>query len=202
MFVAYLFWLASFAIGLGVKHIDAAYDDGVFTKKLASLTGVVLGALVAMAMIGDHSTFLMFGAIILGVFLAGKLDILPFRLLAAVAIVISFMATERPWFHDSVDCGIAFGICVWTITDEWGNDRSDQKLLLGAVGTFFRFRGVLKVGVLLLTIFGLVPVHSAMNFAAFDLGYLVVGLWTDYRTKIRQAGAMIREIPQLREQKG
>jgi hypothetical protein len=201
MFALCLFWLASFAVGLGVKYIDAAYDDGVFSRKLTSLTGVVLGALVALVMVVDHSTFLMFGAIILGVFFAGKLDILPFRLLAAVAILISLVATEKPWFHGFVDCVIAFGICLWTIADEWGNDRSDQTLLQGAVGTFFRFRGVLKVGVLLLTILRLVPVSSAMNFAAFDLGYLVVGLWTDYRIKIRQTVAMLREIPQL-EQEG
>src|SRR5205823_4886591 len=97
---------AYFLLGSGVKYVDAAYDDGTFSKRYTFLLAILLGVLAGVAMIVDFPTFIMFLSLIIGVAITGKLDILPFRILTVIAVSLAL------YYHNY---SLPFSASNWTL---------------------------------------------------------------------------------------
>jgi hypothetical protein len=163
-----------FLVGLTVKYIDASYDDNVFSRRSALILSPFVGALLGLIMAANHSLLVLSLSIIIGVFVTGKLDILPFRLLVSIALGIcavtfhgNLLATQSDWY-------VFVLFTVGAVSDELGNDLADAMVLKGVANFFFMNRGSLKFLALVLVAFKYLPMDAVLAFLAFDLGYLII----------------------------
>jgi hypothetical protein len=166
--------LIYFVLGAGVKYIDAAYDDNTFSKRPTLLFSVLLGSLSGFAMIYDEPTFIIFLSLIIGVSITGKLDILPFRVLVAIALALPlcYYRLSVPFLGSRMYLIILLSI--GAAIDEIGNDLADAKVLRRLIGTFFLYRGYLKVLIIGIAILRFLPPKYGIVFLSFDCGYLLL----------------------------
>jgi hypothetical protein len=163
-----------FVLGAGVKYVDAAYDDNTFSKRYTVLLSIFLGILAGVSMIWDQPTLIIFVSLIIGVAITRKLDILPFRILATIAILLplayyrlSFPLSGGRWL-------LLVILSVGAIIDEIGNDLADAKILKRSTRTFFLYRGYLKIVIILIALLHYLPGKYAIAFLSFDFGYLLL----------------------------
>jgi len=104
---------AFFVAGLGIKFIDAAYDDNTFSRNFALPLAIVVGLLLGASMIVEHTLFIIASSVMLGVFLTGKLDNIPFRVLVFISVAMSILALRAPFLATRSDWYIFFWFCHW-----------------------------------------------------------------------------------------
>jgi hypothetical protein len=125
-------------------------------------------------MIWDRQTLIIFLSLIIGVTITGKLDILPFRILVVIAILILFCLNSHSLYFSGGDCALILLISVGAAIDEIGNDLADAKILKRLIGVFFLYRGYLKILISLIALFHYLPIIYTTAFLTFDLGYLLI----------------------------
>jgi hypothetical protein len=90
--VTWAFFLASFfLVGLLLKFVDAALDDGLFSKKKAFLIACLLAVVVAALMAISEMTMVAFTGILLGVIIARKVDNMIFVAGTFICAAVFFM---------------------------------------------------------------------------------------------------------------
>jgi len=180
----YYFFLLSYTIlGAGIKYIDAAYDDKVFSKKIALIIAPVLGILWAYTMVINQVSATILLAILLGVFLKGKID--NYAHLAGFLIILAII------FLLGVQLMIVPLILLATaaLLDEIGNDLIDkykERLNKNSyshkfVVKFFDHRWVMKIAILWLAIMSVIPILFFLAMVLFDYSYLGVRLYSQFR---------------------
>lgn len=166
--------LAFFFVGSGVKYIDAAYDDELFTKSHTILLSLALGGLVGLLMISNHDLLLVSLSLLIGVASTGKLDILPFRLLSIFCLLIVLVFVRLSPSLGGPDWGMISLLAVAAAIDEIGNDTADSKVLTGWLRLFFLNRGFLKLSAILLLTLHYISTTLILALFSFDLGYFMV----------------------------
>jgi hypothetical protein len=163
-----------FIIGAGVKYVDAAFDDNTFSKRYTILFSIFLGSLAGSLMIVDQPTFIIFLSLIIGVALTGKLDILPFRILAVIATLLPFGYYGSSLSLSGKQWQLIVLLSIGAIIDEIGNDLADAKILKRSIRAFFLNRGYLKILIILIALLNYLPAKYTIAFLSFDLGYLLL----------------------------
>ena len=181
-----------FLIGLAVKYIDASYDDNVFSRRLASILSPFVGVLLGVIMASNHPLLVLSVSIIAGVFITGKLDILPFRLLVAVALLLCAISNQGKLLATQSDWYVLFAFTFGAVLDEIGNDLADANALKGVANFFFTNRGCLKFAALSFIAFRFLPFVPVLAFLGFDLGYLIVS-----RISLLRIHARLHPLEQL-----
>ncbi|WP_457556383.1 hypothetical protein [Candidatus Pyrohabitans sp.] len=182
--------LAAYAlIGGGLKYIDDAFDEGLHSRKIASLMAPVLVATwISLSVLDPYSATIL-TAVLLGVLFSGKIDNMIFTA-SSVAIILTVVLLSR----DNI---LLFPLAVLTlfgIIDEKGNDYVDRHRTSGFLRFFFAHRCALKLALLALCLASIIPITYFFAFLCFDLAYDAVG----YLGKLEIRKPEIQEMPMLR----
>jgi len=182
------FFLISYPIlGAGLKYIDDAFDERTFNKKIALVLAPLLGILWAYTMIIDPVSATILLAVLLGVFLKGKIDNYAHGLGLVVIIVILIAAGVQLLFLPLIILVAA------AVLDEAGNDIIDynknnldkSKFFHKAIIAFFDQRWVTKVAILYVALLGVFPWYFFLAMLFFDGAYLVVRMYSRSRQPIQ-----------------
>jgi len=180
----YFFFIAFAILGAGLKYIDDAFDEKVFSKKIAYAISPLLGILWAYTMIIDSFAATILLAILLGVLLKGKIDNIAHVIGLIVIIAIVVVAGVQLLFIPLIILAAA------ALLDEVGNDLADKSSFLAGgkrwqrfVIGFFDQRWVAKVAILGLVMVSLLPWFFFVAMLLFDGAYLGVRSFSQIRQK-------------------
>lgn len=158
------------AIGGGLKYIDEAFDEGVFSREVAALLApLVVGLWIALsAMDGTSATILL--AILAGVVVCGKVDNKVFQG-GALALVAGL------WLSGKLQVlWLPFvALTLLGVLDEKGNDYVDGHEAPQVLEFFFLHRFSMKAGCIALYIASYLAWYHVVGFLAFDTAYDAVG---------------------------
>jgi hypothetical protein len=175
------FFLVSFPLlGAGLKYIDDAFDERTFNRKFALVLAPFLGILWAYTMIISPVSATILLAVLLGVFLKGKIDNYAHGLGLAVIIAILIVAGVQLLILPLIVLAAA------AVLDEVGNDVVDynrntfdtSKFSHKAFIAFFDQRWVTKVAILYVALLGVFPWYFFLAMLLFDGAYLVVRMYS------------------------
>jgi hypothetical protein len=180
----YFFFVAFAVLGAGLKYIDDAFDEKVFSKKIAYVIAPLLGLLWAYTMIIDAVAATILLAILLGVLLKGKIDNIAHIIGLVVIISVTVVAGVQLLFVPLIILAAA------ALLDEVGNDLVDkssflaggkrwQRLVIG----FFDQRWVAKAAILGLVMVSVLPWFFFVAMLLFDSAYLGVRWFSQIRQK-------------------
>lgn len=178
------FFLVAFAVlGAGLKYIDNAFDEQIFNKKIAYTLAPLLGVLGAYTMVMSAVSATILLAIVLGVFLKGKVDNWAFLTGLLVTIGSIILAGIQLLILPLIV------LTIGALADEIGNDLIDKNNYLhGAkrwqrlIGHFFDQRWAMKVVILSLVGIGIIPFYFFIAMFLFDEAYLCIS-WYSQRQK-------------------
>lgn len=178
------FFLISYTIlGAGIKYIDAAYDQKTFSKKTALALAPFLGVLWASTMIiNPYSATILF-AILLAIFLRGKINNHAFLLGFFVILIIIL-----PLGIELMILPLIF-LAAAAFLDELGNDvigyskkhRTDKRFRYQFVLYFFGRRYLMKAAILYLVILVVFPWYFLLALILFDEAYILMDLYSHSR---------------------
>lgn len=185
----YFFLIAYPILGAGLKYIDDAFDERTFNKKIALLLAPLLGILWAYTMIIDPVSATILLAVLIGVFLKGKIDNYAHGLGLAVIAVILIAAGVQLLFLPLIVLVAA------AVLDEVGNDIVDYNIknldksnfFHKAIIAFFDQRWVTKIAILYVALLGVFPWYFFVAMLLFDGAYLVVRMYSRSRQQISKA---------------
>lgn len=186
------FFLLSYAIlGGGIKYIDAAFDEKVFSKKIALVVAPLLGILWAYAMFANEISTTILLAVILAVLIKGKIDNRA-HIIGLVTIVI--FSVFVIFFIDGSGLMMLPLILLTSagLIDEVGNDVIGYNKKFLNSGRFrYRFslyffgrRYLMKAAILYLVLFGIFPLYFLLAFILFDEAYIMMDLYGQSRQSI------------------
>lgn len=178
----YLVLMAFPILGAGIKFIDDAFDERTFNKPFAIILAPLMGILWAYTMIQDPIAATILLAVVLGVFLKGKIDNVAHGLGLAVIMVIVILAGIQLLYLPLILLIAA------AVLDEVGNDVVDYNrgVLNGhfthrAVIVFFDQRWLTKLTILYVVLLGIFPWYYFLAMLLFDGAYLVVRMYSKSR---------------------
>ncbi|MEM4258940.1 MAG: hypothetical protein QXL17_07315 [Candidatus Thermoplasmatota archaeon] len=187
------FILVAYAIlGAGLKYIDDAFDERTFNKKIAMVIAPFLGLLWAYTMILDPVSATILLAILLGVFLKGKIDNWAhFAGLAVIGVILLLAGVQLLWLP-------LFMLVAAAVLDEVGNDVIDynrDSLYLSrfshkALIVFFDQRWLTKLAVLYVALLGVFPLYFFLAMLLFDGAYLVVRRYSRSRMQAQMTASV------------
>jgi hypothetical protein len=186
----YFFLLAYTILGGGIKYIDAAYDDKIFSKTLALLLAPFLALLWAFTMLIDPYSATILFAILLGVLIKGKIDN-PAHLLGFFIILVIIALAQI----ELIILPLIFLVTA-AVLDEIGNDNSDNnkaffdnhRLWHKCIKYFFGQRWTLKIAILVIALLGIIPIYFFLAMLLFDYSYLLVHLYSRSREGTSNSG--------------
>ena len=176
----YFLFLSYALLGAGIKCIDAAYDDNVFSKKTALIIAPGLGLLWAGAMLIDPISATILFAVLLGVLVKGKIDnhahLIGFFIILIIIVIVRVEFLILPLIFLTAAAAL----------DEVGNDVTGYNKKLLSNNSFrhqlvlylFGRRYIMKIGLLFLLLLGLFPWYFLLAFIFFDEAYIIVGLYS------------------------
>ena len=180
---AIYFFVSFWVLGAGVKYIDDAFDEHTFSKKIAFLLAPILGIFWAYTMSLSLPATTILLAIVIGVFIKGKIDNLAHQigLVCILAVVFFSGFFEVLWIPLVI-------ITFFGVVDEIGNDFIDEHNVYSKmfptgklVHLFFEYRFAMKVAVFTFAFFGFFEYLYFVAFLGFDIGYAML---TKYSEKV------------------
>jgi len=185
----YFFLLSYPVLGAGLKYIDDAFDEKIFSKKIALVIAPFLALLWAYTMMIDVFSATILLAILIGVFLRGKIDNRAhFIGLAVIIAIIALMGVDLLFLPLVFIAAAAF-------LDEVGNDvidynkgRIDHNLFRNKILVyFFDQRWCTKIAILYAILIGAIPIYFFLAMLLFDGAYLTVRLYSRSKQNIEKA---------------
>lgn len=153
-------------IGFGLKYIDDAFDEDVFSKRIAVLMAPILVILWTGLSIFDPISGTVLFSVLFAVLLSGKVDNLIFKL-SSIALILILFQTQM---LNLMLVPLAV-LTVMGVADEKGNDYVDNNRAPKLGVFFFLHRCSMKVGILGLCMAALLPWLYLIAFLAFDTAY-------------------------------
>ena len=177
----YFFLLSYVILGMGIKYIDAAFDEEICDKKIALIVSPFLGALWAYTMVINEVSATILLAVLLGVLIKGKVDN-PGHLMGLLTILGVVVITGINF--------LLFPLIFLTaaaILDEVGNDfigYSRKYFLKNKFGHnfllyFFGRRHLMKIAIFYIAMLSIFPLYFLIAFILFDEGYGIVCMYSD-----------------------
>lgn len=151
-------------VGLFMKLADDISDtNSKIDRKYAIPIGIGYGALMGYLMILDTDASLIFGGVILGCLVTGKIDRMCHYLALASILLLVFIN------------GIKLSPLVLIIAALAAFDEMKEIFPFQGMDFVFDYRLFLKTGILLLVVFDLIGINSIILLVAFDLAYIITG---------------------------
>ncbi len=184
----YFFLLSYPLLGAGLKYIDDAFDERTFNKKIALILAPFIGILWAYTMIINPVSATILLAIVLGVFIKGKIDNRAHILgLVVIVLLLILFGVELLWLP-------LIMLIAAAMLDEVGSDAIDyncksfdkNKFSHKVFIAFFDQRWLTKLAVLYVVLVGVFPWYFFVAILLFDGAYLVVRMYS--RSQLRVNG--------------
>ncbi|MDD5163617.1 MAG: hypothetical protein PHD95_05430 [Candidatus ainarchaeum sp.] len=176
--ITWLFFIGAYAIlGGGIKYIDDAFDEKVFRTRNAVLFAPILGIFWFVTMILSPESATILGAIVIAVFLKGKIDNIAHQLgiISIFFLLFIFGFFNFLWIPMLI-------LIIAGLFDELGNDYVDKHLeVRKPIWLFFKYRFVMKIAVLCFVLLGIFAPVYFFAFLAFDIAYALI---TKYSAKL------------------
>ena len=178
-----LFILLSYTLlGMGLKYIDAAFDDKTMSIRNAVMISPLIGALWIFTMIVDEPSGALLSSIILGVLLRGKIDNIAHSIGLFIIVFVALLVGLR------VNFLLLLFLTTCAYIDEVGNDivdrlRNNKSFRYVLLRYFFGKRWLLKVGVLYLALIQVFPLYPLVALILFDEAYLLMDDYSKARLK-------------------
>lgn len=161
--------LAFAFIGAGLKYIDDAFDEDLFSKKKAlAIAPLIVLAWICLSLFDSVSATILF-SILLAVLLSGKIDNTIFKV-CAIALVFVLVLTHA---LNLLWAPLIF-LTLLGIADEKGNDYTDTHSISKLVTFFFSYRFCMKLGLLVLCSLATIPWLYLLALLAHDGAYEAV----------------------------
>jgi hypothetical protein len=154
----------SFLSGSLIKLTDDIEDKNLASRIYAIPAGLAYGLLMGYLMISDTSAALLFGGIVIGNLITGKINSTGhyFGLGAILAMVFLYgIKLSYP----------VLPIAAFAAFDEMGDLIHTPKSL----NFIFEYRLILKLGILALVILNIVGLNTLLILLAFDSAYMLTG---------------------------
>jgi hypothetical protein len=184
------FYLVSFPLlGAGLKYIDDAFDEKIYNKKIALVLAPIIGTLWAYTMLLDPFAATILLAVIIGVFLRGKIDNIAHCTGLIIILGIIILAGIDLLYLPLIFIAIAAFI------DEVGSDIIDYNLdeidwnnFWHKVAVyFFDQRWMTKLAILYVVLLGIFPLYFFLAMLLFDGAYLTIRLYSRSQQRIKNA---------------
>jgi len=160
-------------IGGGLKYIDDTFDEDIFSKKIAMVIAPILVLTWVCLSLSDSISATILFSILFAVLLTGKIDNLVFKM-SSIALILILALTQMLNF-----LWIPFFILIGLgVADEKGNDYVDGYKTPKLCEFFFSHRCSMKLGLLGLCTFSLLPWLYLLAFLAFDGAYESVRIYS------------------------
>ena len=132
-------------------------------RRFAVPLGITYGLLMGYLMIADVDASVLFGGIIIGCLVSGKIDSTGhyIGLATILAIVFSY--------------GIKFSHIIFIIAAFAALDEMKKMIPISFPDFVFEYRLFLKIGVLLLVVFDFMGLNGLLLLFAFDFVYIMTG---------------------------
>lgn len=167
----YFLVLAFALIGGGLKYVDDAFDEGLYSKKRATgVAGLLVVLWIALSLLDAYSATIL-TAVLLGVLLSGKVDNPPFKVSALLIVLTTLTLADG-----SILLLPLAVLTVFAVLDEKGNDYVDRNRVSWKIGFFFAHRFAFKLALLAVCALSMVPFLYFLAFLCFDIAYDSVGL--------------------------
>ncbi len=147
-----------------IKLTDDIEDKNLSRKIYAIPTGLAYGLLIGYLMISDTGAALLFGGIVLGNLITGKINSAGhYSGLGAILTVVFLYGIKLS--------PLVLLIAVLASFDEMGDLMHMPKFL----DFIFEYRLILKLGVLVLVILNMLGLNALLVLLAFDAAYMLTG---------------------------
>ncbi len=182
------FLLVVYAVlGAGIKYIDAAFDEKVFNKKIATVMAPIIAILWAVTMMSSDISATILFSVVLGVLLKGKIDNIAFIIGLCSILMMIFIFQIKPIIMPLIFLTAAavldeVGHDVLTYN---GNNLKDHKFRHQFSQYFFGRRYMMKVALIYIVLIGLFPLEFFVVFIIFDEGYIIMNIYSLSRIKKR-----------------
>jgi hypothetical protein len=164
----YVIVAAFVVIGGGLKYIDEAFDEEVFSKKLASaMAGILIALWIGLSILDTASATILL-SVLIGVLFTGKIDNSVFG--ASTAMIVGSIS----FLQRVVFLPLLF-LSATGIIDEWGNDYVDTHKSNKIIEFFFLHRFTMKIGLFALCLAGFFSMIYFLAFLLFDISYDTIG---------------------------
>lgn len=162
--------LAYLILGAGIKYVDDAFDEQVFSKKKALFLSPVLGILWAYSMILSPESATLLGAILLSVIIKLKIDN-PGHQIGAISIVSVLGGMYFLGFIQFLWLPLVI-VMLAGVLDEINRDYLRRHFVKSDFWyRFLRDRYLMDLSVFLLAFFNFMPFIYFIAFYAFGFGY-------------------------------
>jgi len=163
--------LAFAVIGAGLKYIDDAFDEDVFSKKIALIIAPVIVIVACILAIKDTASQTILFSILLAVLIGGKVDNLIFKVSSIAFLLLLFLPSFYLYGTMNFLWMPLIIITITGIIDEKGNDYVDENKTNKLIHFFFEHRFSMKIGVLTACAFQFLGWFYLFAFLAFDGAY-------------------------------
>jgi len=146
-----------------MKLADDISDKNLQLDRLFAIPfGILYGLLMGYLMIVDRDAAIIFGGIILGCLVSGKINSTGhyFGLAAILAIIFSSGIKLSP---------LVFIIAAFAVLDEM-----KDTIHISSLYFMFKYRLFLKIGALLLVVFDFIRLNGLLLLFSFDFAYLLM----------------------------
>ncbi len=163
--------LAFAIIGGGLKYIDDAFDEDLFSKKKAILTAPIIVIIACILAIKDTASQTILFSILLSVLIGGKVDNLIFKVSSIAFLLLLFLPSFCLYGTPSFLWIPLLVITISGIIDEKGNDYVDENKTNKLIYFFFEHRFTMKIGILTVCGLQFLEWFYLFAFLAFDGAY-------------------------------
>lgn len=173
-----LFLLFSYmVIGGGLKYIDQAYDRRLFSKYKANLVGILLGLLAGYLIITDSNSTVILLSLLIANAVLRKIDNIGFYLGVIALIPVTVVFGNFVGIEWST-----FGILIaFAMIDQYGDDWREGKKISKSLDVFLHYGFIWKIGVLIITLLGLIPWIYFFAVLVLDIAYSYVEIYSEKR---------------------
>ena len=168
------------AVGATLKFIDQAYDENLYSKTTALLVSPLCGFFAGYLGSLDPNFFVLLLAVTIGCIVSRKIDNPAFFIASVIFIFTLILRTQEIEFQMShlIILGI-LSVCAYI--DEVENDQADRCQRKRPREIFFRYKGLMKLTVVITWILEYLRLEHVICFFLFDSAYLFVDLWSTRR---------------------
>ncbi len=156
--------IPGFLAGSLVKLTDDIEDKNLPVNRLFALPfGIAYGLLMGYLMLVDTDASLLFGGIVIGCLITGKINSTGHYLGLAAILSVIFLY------------GIKLSPLVFPIAALAALDEMKNIFRISSLDIVFDYRLVLKLGILLLVIVNMLGLNALLILIAFDSAYIITG---------------------------
>ncbi len=156
--------IPGFLAGSLVKLTDDIEDKTLPVNRLFALPfGIAYGLMMGYLMLADADASLLFGGIVIGCLITGKINSMGHYLGLSAILSVIFLY------------GIKLSPLVFPIAALAALDEMKKIFRLSSLNIVFDYRLILKLGILLLVIVNMLGLNALLILIAFDSAYLITG---------------------------